>query len=134
MKKHTFIVSIIAAGLLAGCTTPSSSVGLVDVQRIVANWSTYQGYQSQLNTEERALASKRENVAKKRREAMALQAKYAGITDDLTKQVRDAAIKIANDKHLQLVVTRQGVGYGGTDITPEIEKALNITEKATPTP
>ena len=41
---------------------------------------------------------------------------------------------MAGDKHLQLVFTRQFVGYGGVDITPDVEKILNITEKATPAP
>jgi hypothetical protein len=35
---------------------------------------------------------------------------------------------------LKLVLTREGIGYGGVDITSDVEKALNITEKATPTP
>ena len=37
-------------------------------------------------------------------------------------------------RQLKLVLTREGVGYGGVDITADVEKALNITEKATPTP
>ncbi len=37
-------------------------------------------------------------------------------------------------RQLKLVLTREGIGYGGVDITGDVEKALNITEKATPTP
>jgi len=32
------------------------------------------------------------------------------------------------------VLTREGIGYGGVDITPDVEKSLNITEKPTPSP
>jgi hypothetical protein len=32
------------------------------------------------------------------------------------------------------VFTQQYVGYGGVDITPDVEKILNITERATPAP
>ena len=46
----------------------------------------------------------------------------------------DAARQVASDKHLTYVFTRQYVGYGGVDITPEIEKILQIVEKATPSP
>ncbi len=46
----------------------------------------------------------------------------------------DAASKIATARQLKLVLTREGIGYGGVDITGEVEKALNITEKASPTP
>jgi len=31
-------------------------------------------------------------------------------------------------------VTKEGVGYGGVDITKDVEKAMNITDKATPAP
>ena len=31
-------------------------------------------------------------------------------------------------------MTREFVGYGGVDITPDVEKKLNITEAATPKP
>ena len=63
-----------------------------------------------------------------------MQAKYSKITDQLTQQIRDASQKIAQAKALKLVLTREGIGYGGVDITPDVEKSLNITEKATPTP
>jgi hypothetical protein len=32
------------------------------------------------------------------------------------------------------VVTREFVGYGGVDITPDVEKAMGITESASPSP
>jgi hypothetical protein len=30
------------------------------------------------------------------------------------------------------VVTKEGIGYGGVDITKDVESAMNITDKATP--
>ena len=122
-----------AAAALAACS-PSSQIGLVDVQRIVTNWPEYQGYQNQLNAEERSIGSRRESDAHKQADALALQQKYAKITDQLSKQIRDAASKIADQRQLKLVLTREGVGYGGVDITGDVEKALDITEKATPSP
>lgn len=131
--KNSIILSILTAALLAGCGA-SSPVGLVDVQRIVNNWQEYQGYQGQLLSEEQSIASGKGSTAQKQRAAMALQRKYSKITEQLTQQIRDAAGKIAAQKQLKLVVTREGVGYGGVDITGDVEKSLNITEKATPTP
>ena len=46
----------------------------------------------------------------------------------------DAANKVAGDKHLTYVFTRQYVGYGGVDITPDVEKILKIEEKPSPSP
>lgn len=119
--------------MLAGCAA-RSPIGLVDVQRIVANWTEYQGYQNQLYSDERSIQARRESNARKQREALDLQRKYARVTDQLSQQIRDAAGKIAAQRQLKLVLTREGIGYGGVDITTDVEKALNITEKATPTP
>lgn len=133
MKKHQRIFFFCAAAALAGCAT-RSPIGLVDVQRIVANWPEYQGYQSQLYADERSIQSRRESASRKRRAAVALQRKYSQVTDRLSQQIRDAAGKIASARQLKLVLTREGIGYGGVDITGDVERALNITEKATPTP
>ncbi len=132
MKKQLLILSI-ASALLAGCAN-ASPIGLIDVNRIVANWPTYQNYQQQLLIDEQAIAQSRASNAVKARQVQSLQKKYGAITDDLTKQIRDAATKIAGTKNLKLVVTTEGVGYGGIDITPDVEKLLNITERATPSP
>jgi Skp family chaperone for outer membrane proteins len=133
VKTYNRIVLFSIATLLAGCAA-HSSIGLVDMQRIVSNWTEFQGYQNQMLSEERSISSRRESNARKQRAAFDLQRKYAKVTDQLTAQIRDAAGKIAGQRQLKLVLTREGIGYGGVDITGDVEKALNITEKATPTP
>ena len=133
-KQHTIIIIAgLTATLLAGCGTPSP-VGTVDVARIVANWPEYQADQNQLLGDEQAVANSKVSNAQKQRQAAQMQAKYAAITNQLTQQIKDAAGKVAADKQLKLVVTREGVGYGGTDITADVEKVMNITEKPTPSP
>jgi Skp family chaperone for outer membrane proteins len=132
VKKQLLLVSL-AAAIFAGCAN-SSPVGLVDVNRIVANWTVYQSFQQQLMADEQTIAQSKASAGEKQRQAAALQKKYGGITDELTKRIRDAATKVAQDKNLTLVVTKEGVGYGGVDITKDVEKAMNITEKATPAP
>ncbi len=134
MNKHKrTIIACAAVAALSACA-PSSQIGLVDVQRIVTNWPVYQGYQDRLTAEERSISARRESDSHKQLDALALQQKYAKVTDQLSKQIRDAAAKIADQRRLKLVLTREGVGYGGVDITSDVEKALDITEKATPTP
>ncbi len=132
MKKQLLLASL-ATAIFAGCAN-SSPVGLVDVNRIVANWTVYQSFQQQLMADEQTIAQSKASAGEKQRQAAALQKKYGGITDELTKRIRDAATKVAQDKNLTLVVTKEGVGYGGVDITKDVEKAMNITEKATPAP
>ena len=133
MKIKNIFIAAAAVAILSGCGT-SSPIGLVDVQRIVSNWQEYQTYQSQLLAEEQSIASGKGSTADKQKKALALQEKYSKITEQLTQQIRDAASKIAQEKQLKLVVTREGIGYGGVDITADVEKSLNITEKASPAP
>lgn len=133
MKRTILPLAVLAAGMLGGCA-PSSPVGLVDVTRIVNNWSQYQGYQAQLALQEQAIAQKHESMAQKERDAAQLQARFGQITQQLTTEVQNAAAQVAREKGLRLVLTRQGVGYGGVDITSDVEKILNITETTTPSP
>ncbi|MBV8197429.1 MAG: hypothetical protein JO263_04800 [Candidatus Eremiobacteraeota bacterium] len=133
MKLQTIVFSLCLAGAAAGCA-PHGAVGLVDVQRIVVNWPEYQGYQNQMLRDERSISSRRESTARKQREAFDLQRKYSRITDQLSAEIRTAAGKVAEQRQLKLVLTREGIGYGGIDITSDVEKALNITEKSSPTP
>lgn len=118
---------------LAGCGG-GSPIGLVDVARLTANWPTYTNAQNQLLADERTITASKASNAQKQRQVTALQQHYAQVSNQLVSQVRDAAAKIAQQKQLKLVVTRQFVGYGGTDITSDVEKLLGITEKATATP
>ncbi len=133
MKRYGYILLFCASAAIAGCAA-RSPIGLVDVQRIVSNWPEYQGYQNQLYADERSIQTRRESAARKQREAFLLERKYERVTNALSQQIRDAAGRIASQRQLKLVLTREGIGYGGVDITGDIEKALNITEKATPTP
>ncbi len=133
MNTQNRIALFSLAAILAGCA-PQSPIGLVDVQRVVSNWPEYQGYQTQMYSEERSISTRRESNSRKQRDAYDLQRKYAKVTDRLSAQLRDVAGKVASQRQLKLVLTREGIGYGGVDITPDVEKALNITEKASPTP
>lgn len=133
MKRIRSFLLLSIAAVVAACAAPSP-IGLVDVNRIVANWPEYQTDQNALIADERAIASRRESTSQKQRDALALQKKYAQLTDQLSQQIRNAAGTIAAQRQLKLVFTREGIGYGGVDITADVEKALNITEKTTPSP
>jgi Skp family chaperone for outer membrane proteins len=131
--KNTKIVCIaaFAAAALTGCTGGGSTpVGLIDVQRLTANWPQYTNAQNQLLADERAIEQGKGSQQQKQRQVLQMQAKYAQISQQLVNQIKDAASKVAQQRNLKLVVTREFVGYGGTDITPDVEKALGITESS----
>jgi hypothetical protein len=134
VKKQLVFIAAFGAAVLAGCTGSGSPIGLLDVQRLTANWPVYTNAQNQLVADQRAIAASKGSNAAKQRQLMQLQQRYTQISNQLVSQVRAAATKVAGQKQLKLVVTREFVGYGGTDITGDVEKLLGITEKPTPTP
>ncbi len=135
--NNRIVIAALAVSLvgLAACSKPpQSTIGLVDVPRITANWPKFLNYQNQLNSDVQGIQQSRASNSEKQRELAGLQARFQTNQTELTSDVRDAAQQVASDKHLTYVFTRQFVGYGGVDITPDVEKLLNITEKATPSP
>jgi Skp family chaperone for outer membrane proteins len=136
--NNRFVFAALAASLLGmtACSKPppSGDIGLVDVARLSANWPKFLNYQNQLNADMNAIKASNAPEGQKQRQMQGLQYRFATNQTELTNNVHDAAQQVANDKHLRLVITRQFVGFGGVDITPDVEKVLQITEKATPAP
>ena len=138
MNKRV-LVAVLTAGVaaLTGChggTTSGDDIGLVDVPRITANWPKFLNYQNQLNADAQTIRQSHASDADKARQMAQLQARFETGQTELTNDVRAAAEHVATDKHLKFVFTQQFVGYGGVDITADVEKVLNITERATPAP
>jgi Skp family chaperone for outer membrane proteins len=127
-------VALAFLALPACSQPPQSTIGLVDVPRITSNWPKFLNYQNQLNADANAVQQSHASPAEKQRQMAALNARYLAGQTELTNNVRDAAQQVAGDKHLTFVLTQQYVGYGGIDITADVEKVLQITERATPAP
>jgi len=137
MNKRV-LIAVLAASLsaLTACHggTSGGDIGLVDVQRITGNWPKFLNYQNQLNADAQAVQQAHISDADKARQMAELQSKFQAGQTELTDDVRNAAQQVAATKHLKFVFTQQYVGYGGIDITPDVEKILNITERASPAP
>jgi Skp family chaperone for outer membrane proteins len=140
MKVSRFPVRglVFAIALLASMTAcssqPKSNIGLIDTARITSNWPKFQNYQNQIAADEAAIQRSRTSNAQKAQEVAQLQQRYVSAQRELTDDVSNAAQQVAKDKGLSYVFTRQFIGYGGIDITGDIEKVLKIDEKATPAP
>jgi len=128
------LIGTLLASLCACGGGPQSSIGLVDVQRIAANWPKFQNYQNQLASDAQAIDRSRRPARDKVKARADLQQRYAKAQSELTNDVSAAARQVADQKHLTYVFTRQYVGYGGVDITPDVEKILQIVEKPSPSP
>jgi Skp family chaperone for outer membrane proteins len=135
MKSYPALVAAALLASLCACSTgPKTQIGLVDVQRISQNWPKFQNYQNQLandaQTIERSHRSDRDKAAARAQ----LQQRFAKAQNELSSDVTTAAKQVAADKQLTYVFTRQYIGFGGVDITPEVEKILKIEDKGTPSP
>ena len=130
------LVATAALASLCACGNKGSDtdIGLVDVQRISQNWPKFQNYQNQLANDAQTIERSNRSAREKDRERAQLQKRFNDAQNELTQDVSSAAKQVAADKHLTYVFTRQYVGYGGVDITPDIEKILQITEKPSPSP
>jgi len=119
---------IVISTVLVACGHKQSPVAIVDTQRLAQYWPKFQNYNNQLSVDMQTIDRSRTSDDEKTRERAALQQRYGQIQSELTQEVRNAAIQVAKVKNFQLVVTRQYVGYGGTDITSDVEQILKITE------
>lgn len=71
-------------------------------------------YEDEMNT----LRQQAEDKLKQKRESM------MKIKEKLEKSMGDAVSKVAGQKGIQLVLSKQVVIYGGVDITDDVQKAL----------
>jgi Skp family chaperone for outer membrane proteins len=130
IAARTLFAATLAAGLTACSNQPKSNIGLIDTDRITSNWPKFLNYQNQIQADQAAIARSNASIDQKRREVQDLEKRYVAAQDELTQDVKTAAEQVAKQKNLKYVFTRQYVGYGGVDITPDVEKALDITEKS----
>jgi len=132
--KRTFWPWFFAALALGACSSQNSSpIAIVDIARVTANWPKFINYNNQLASDTDAIQRSRASQRDKARQIGDLQKRYVAMQQEVTNDVRAAAQQVADQRHFKLVLTREFVGYGGVDITADVEKILKITEK-TPAP
>jgi Skp family chaperone for outer membrane proteins len=124
------MVAVLAvACALGGCAQQqASSIATVDIPRITSNWPKFINYNNQLAADTQAIQRSSASDRDKQRQLVGLRQRYINMQTEVTGDVRNAVQQIAAQRHFSLVVTREFVGYGGVDITPDVEKLLNITE------
>jgi Skp family chaperone for outer membrane proteins len=139
MITNTALRALVATAVLAslcacGNSASKTDIGLVDVQRISQNWPKFQNYQNQLANDAQTIERSRKADREKAQARAQLQARFAQAQTELSVDVTAAAKQVAAEKHLTYVFTRQYVGFGGVDITADVEKILKIEDKSTPAP
>ncbi len=145
MKKLFFSISIISliVLLLAGCTAPSPKeevivnqlkVGVVDQDRVWTESEKSQSYQQELNKKIKSIQdqykdnpqelSEEEEIEKHQETYEQINRLKIELEEKFNKEIRDVVSKIAVEKELDVILNKEEVRYGGTDITDEVIKNL----------
>ena len=137
MRTYSFCMlfaACAAAALMAGgCAGPRSKIAVVNILAIEANWPKFQNYSNQLQASFAAIEASKMPAAQKQQQLAQLQGQSKRWQDEVTNDLRATVTTIAKSRSYQLVVTREGVAYGGDDITTDVEKAMSIPT-ASPSP
>lgn len=132
MKKNVTIIimAFLCLGLLFsiyGCSMrPKLKAGVVNRQKILANWSKYRDLMGEYQIERDLLLSKlpknsRDLTAQQKEEVNKLNQKWARVGKDLEAEFIVFVEKTAKKKKVDIVVSKDSVEYGGIDITDEIK-------------
>jgi Outer membrane protein len=126
--------AIAVAMLLGGCSSGAGAVGILDVNKVMSDSPKVKGLQEQLNTKAKELsdqldkdkASLSAEDFQKRQETA--YSDFLKIKQDLESQV-DASVKqsvdaVAKEKKLGVVLYKNSVAQGGTDITEDVIKRM----------
>lgn len=134
-KLVVLLLLVFAFSVLAsGCSSSAQNVGVLDVNKVMAESPKVKGFQDQLNVKGKELSDKLEKEKagisaeeyQKRQEAA--YGEFVKIKQDLEGQI-DTSIKqtleqIAKEKNLSVILYKNGVAQGGTDITEEVIKRM----------
>jgi hypothetical protein len=136
VKRNSFATLLpLAAVLFSGCgliPQHQSPIATVDIDRVSRNWPKFINYSNQLASDTEAIRRSSASARDKQRQIDELRRRYVQMQREVTSDVSSAAQQVAAQRHFSLVVTREMVGYGGTDITPDVERILKITEVSPP--
>ncbi len=123
-----------AALLLGGCAGGQSAVGILDVNKVMSDSPKVKQFQEQLNTKAKELSDQLEkdkaslSADEFQKKQEAAYGDFLKIKQDLEGQV-DASIKqsvdaVAKEKKLGVILYKNSVAQGGTDITDEVIKRM----------
>ncbi len=133
-KLALLFLLMFTAALLGGCSTSGGNVGVIDVNKVMTESPKVKQFQEQLNVKGKELSDQLEkdkaslSAADFQKKQETLYAEFMKMKQDMEGQI-DSSIKqtldgIAKDKKLSVVLYKNGVAQGGTDITDEVIQKL----------
>jgi outer membrane protein len=138
LKKRSMIlvllVAFTATVFLGGCGANTGATGVLDVNKVMTESPKVKALQDQLNAKGKELSDKLEaekagisaEEFQKRQEAA--YGEFLKSKQDLEAQfdanVKQALEQVAKEKKLGIILYKNGVAQGGTDITDDVIKKL----------
>lgn len=127
-------VVFVATLLLAGCSSTNQSIGVLDVNKVMTDSPKVKQLQDQLNAKGKELSDqlekdkasmKAEDFQKKQEAAYG---DFLKVKQDLEGQI-DSSIKqaldqVSKEKKMGVILYKNGVAQGGTDITDDVIKKM----------
>jgi outer membrane protein len=120
--------------LLAGCAGANQTVGVLDVNKVMSEAPKVKQFQDQLNTKGKELSDTLEKDKasisaeefQKRQEAA--YGDFLKVKQDLETQIdnsiKQALDQVVKEKKLGIVLYKNSVAQGGTDITDDVIKKM----------
>ena len=129
------IAMILSIGVLAGCAGEKpSTIGIVDMQKVMSDNAKIKEMQEQLNKKAQELTAglekeraglKPEEFQQKEQlayaEFMKLKQEFEA---KIQAQIQKALEEIAKEKKLGAVIYKNGLAWGGVDVTEDVLKKL----------
>lgn len=128
------LVMFLATLVLGGCSSSQGTIGVLDMNKVMTDSPKIKQLQDQLNAKGKELSDTLEkdkpNISadeyQKRQEAAYNE--FLKTKQDLEGQI-DASVKqaldqVAKDKKLGVILYKNGVAQGGTDITDDVLKRM----------
>lgn len=129
-----FLVVFVAVIFISGCSSNTQNVGVLDVNKVMSDSPKIKQFQDQLNTKGKELSDQLEKDKaslsaeefQKRQETaygefLKTKQELEGQIDSSIKQVLD---QVAQEKKMGVILYKNGVAQGGTDITDEVIQKL----------
>lgn len=127
------VALFLVAALLGGCGS-AEKVGVVDVNKVMTESPKVQQFEEQLRTSAKELTDKLEqdkaglSQEELQKRSMEISGEIGKQKQELSKQLNDsmdqALAAVAKEKGLTIILYKNGVAQGGTDVTDDVVKKM----------
>ena len=140
MTRHTTKLAALLAALLivgvlvGGCGAKAAAVGVLDVEKVMADSAKVKALQDELNVKGKALSDQLEqekagiSAEEYQKRQQTAYGEFLKIKQDLETQIdnsiKQALEQVSKEKNLGIVLYKNGVAQGGIDITDDVIKKM----------